>query len=168
MQQLRAQHLRFRAGALLVRPPPPLNPEAQLTRTRDNGFLRYWTLPNLPLFLLALPMLAILLTSTRAAASHALPHLDARPARLLLSMAVAQGILTVLTLLNHHVQVITRMSSAYPVWYIWLAAALAPAGESAGDLFGRSGRRYGRVIVRYMVVYASVQAVLFLCFLPPA
>lgn len=37
--------------------------------------------------------------------------------RLLRSLAAPQLILAALTFSKHHVQIITRMSSGYPVWY---------------------------------------------------
>lgn len=161
--------------------------------TRNTGFLRYWTLPNLPLFLLAFPMLTILLASSSTVIPQVLPSLSTLPARLLLSMSIAQALLALLTITSYHVQIVTRLASGYPVWYIWLAAALSPAkaegpggaggkGGGHGDKAGAggevgdervlrpglSGGRYGRGIVKYMVLYATVQGVLFCCFLPPA
>lgn len=83
-------------------------------------------------------------------------------------MALTQALLALLTLTSYHVQVVTRLASGYPVWYMWLAAALSAGGKGEGVLTGASGRRYGRVVVKYMVGYAAVQGVLFACFLPPA
>lgn len=171
--------------------------------TRNTGFFRYWTLPNLPLFLLAAPMLAIFLVSSSTVIPQVLPSLSTLPARFLLSMSIAQALLACLTITSYHVQVVTRLASGYPVWYIWLAAALSPAKtEASGDTEGKdggggdgdkagagavvddgigdkvgdggvlrpgeSGARYGRGIVKYMVLYATIQGVLFCCFLPPA
>ena len=140
-------------------------------------------------------MLTILLVSSSAVIPQVLPDLSSRPARLLLSMSIAQALLAFLTITSYHVQIVTRLASAYPVWYIWLAAALSPAspeasggdkpdgkdgGDGDGDKAGAgvgdgnvlppgvSGGRYGRGIVKYMVLYATVQGVLFCCFLPPA
>lgn len=130
-------------------------------------------------------MLAILAVSSYTTALQALPTVpSSRASRLLLSMAVSQGLLVFLTLTSYHVQIVTRLSSAYPVWYLWLASALSPLESEHGSpgsketpdsvlegsviLPGVSGRRYARAIVKYMVMYASVQGVLFLAFLPPA
>ena len=153
-----------------------------LTNARDCGFLRYWKLSNVPLFLLAAPMLTILSVSSYITLPQIRSH-STRPARLLLSLIIAQGALAVLTLTSYHVQIVTRLSSAYPVWYIWLAAALCPAysaarrdgsagrDEGAGELGldpGAPGQKYGLAIVTYMVLYATIQTVLFACFMPPA
>ncbi|RAK98570.1 DUF409 domain protein [Aspergillus ibericus CBS 121593] len=142
----------------------------------DNGFLRYWTLPNLPLFALASPMLAILVysffwtlnvescdTTKRAFPTGQLTD------RLLRSLATPQIILTVMVFFCNHVQIITRLSSGFPVWYVWIAALIVDshtASSSAKGHLKRSG--YGRIIVQYMVIYAAVQGVLFASFLPPA
>ncbi|SPO04794.1 related to GPI mannosyltransferase 2 [Cephalotrichum gorgonifer] len=153
----------------------------------NTGFLRYWTLPNAPLFLLAIPMLTILFVSSYTTSLQVLPSLStSRASRLFLSMSLAQALIALLTLTSYHVQIITRLSCAYPVWYIWLASALSPpdsepdskdqaqgesrgGGEDASILPpGASGRKYAGAIVKYMVMYASIQGVLFATFLPPA
>ncbi|KAK3333755.1 glycosyltransferase family 76 protein [Cercophora scortea] len=128
------------------------------------GFLRYWTLPNLPLFLLAGPMLVIL---TKSGMEHLTPggprpHVVDKPAEsarllaLVRSAAVAQVLLAVLAVSNYHVQIITRISSGCPLWYCWLADSLI------------SERKFASRVVMFMVIYASVQGALFSSFLPPA
>ena len=74
------------------------------------------------------------------------------------SMAAAQVALAVLALTSYHVQIITRISSGYPVWYWWVA----------GLLRSRASWHLGKGIAAFMVVYAMVQGVLFASFLPPA
>ncbi|PYH48365.1 DUF409 domain protein [Aspergillus saccharolyticus JOP 1030-1] len=144
----------------------------------DNGFLRYWTLSNIPLFVLAAPMLTILVASGRQAVTKELRELatsrvsaemqDTRQAqltdRLLRSLAVPQVVLAVLIFLKHHVQIVTRVSSGYPIWYIWVACLLLQTHSE------KEGRRdwKGKIIVKYMVGYAMIQGVLFASFLPPA
>ena len=76
---------------------------------------------------------------------------------ILRNLAVSQLMLVLLTLTTAHVQIITRISSAYPVW-IWYLAVLSRGGKAA--LF--------KTFVRFMVVYAMVQGGLFASFLPPA
>ncbi|KAI1178328.1 GPI mannosyltransferase 2 [Nemania sp. FL0916] len=130
------------------------------------GFLRYWTLSNIPLFLLAAPMLYIMAKSGTSFLSN--PYLvseDAKPgaaskdpAPLLRPMAVAQLILTALAITTYHVQIITRISSGYPLWYLWLAKLLSD-NKTAST---------GKNIVLFMVMYASIQGALFASFLPPA
>jgi phosphatidylinositol glycan class V len=132
------------------------------SRARHTGFLRYWTLSNLPLFLLATPMLLIL---TRSGVEHLTdrrvlvpgkPAESARLLSLLQSAAAAQVLLAVLAVTSYHVQIITRISSGYPLWYWWVAGCLI------------RGEKTGSRIVMFMVIYASIQGALFTSFLPPA
>lgn len=74
------------------------------------------------------------------------------------SMVVSQVILVVMTFTSYHVQIITRLSSGYPAWYWWVAACLSSPKT----------RKMGGGIVVFMVMYASIQAVLYASFLPPA
>jgi phosphatidylinositol glycan class V len=76
---------------------------------------------------------------------------------ILRNLAVSQLLLTLLTLTTAHVQIITRISSAYPVCLWYLSAQLE---EGTSPLAGN--------VVRFMVIYAIVQGGLFASFLPPA
>lgn len=133
---------------------------------KGNGFLRYWTVSNLPLFLLAAPMLTILIKSgidtIREASAKPSPKEPKdhgpRLRTMKISMAGAQVALAVLALTSYHVQIITRISSGYPVWYWWVAHRL----------HDREKPWSGRCIVVFMVMYAIIQGVLFASFLPPA
>ncbi|KAI1200134.1 GPI mannosyltransferase 2 [Nemania serpens] len=130
------------------------------------GFLRYWTPPNIPLFLLAGPMLYFLTKSAICFLSN--PYLLSDKvknaavsmdlAALISSMASIQLVLTALAVTNYHVQIITRVSSGYPLWYWWLANLLSDR-RTAGT---------GKNIVIFMIMYASIQGALFASFLPPA
>ncbi|EGY14243.1 GPI mannosyltransferase [Verticillium dahliae VdLs.17] len=130
------------------------------------GFLRYWTLSNLPLFLLAIPMLSIMMKSgvdvlrSPGGVGGSARQLNLRTGLLIRSMAASQVLLAVVALTNYHVQVITRLASGYPVWYIWVAGCLAGDKQGA-KVWG------GRVVV-YAVLYAMIQGALFSAFLPPA
>ena len=129
---------------------------------RNTGFLRYWTVPNIPLFLLAAPMLAVLtragveqLSSRRAPVADK-PAEGARLLAFLQSAAVAQVLLAVLAATSYHVQIITRISSGDPLWHWWLAGCLV------------RGEKTGYRVVMFMVIYAAIQGALFTSFLPPA
>ncbi|KAM0276047.1 hypothetical protein ACHAQH_007133 [Verticillium albo-atrum] len=130
------------------------------------GFLRYWTLSNLPLFLLAIPMLSIMIKSgvdvvrSPGGVGGSVRQLDLRTGVLVRSMAASQVVLAVMALSNYHVQVITRLASGYPVWYVWVAGCLAGDDQRAKVLGGR--------VVMYAVLYALIQGALFAAFLPPA
>ncbi|PYI06831.1 GPI mannosyltransferase 2 [Aspergillus sclerotiicarbonarius CBS 121057] len=142
----------------------------------DNGFLRYWTLSNLPLFALASPMLAILVYSSfwtlnvESGDTIQVCPTGQLTGRLLRSLATPQIILTVMVFFCNHVQIITRLSSGYPVWYVWVAALIVDGYTASPSAPKRhlDGSGYGQTIVQYMVIYAAVQGVLFASFLPPA
>ncbi|KAH7342948.1 GPI mannosyltransferase 2 [Rhexocercosporidium sp. MPI-PUGE-AT-0058] len=133
------------------------------------GFLRYWTVSNLPLFLLALPMFAILTTSGLWALNlnPSYRHGQSDKAQrtkegngaqqVVRNLAFTQLSLVILTLTTAHVQIITRISSAFPVW-LWYGSLASQDGRNM--LVGGC--------VRFMVVYALVQGGLYASFLPPA
>ncbi|KAH8599794.1 hypothetical protein B0O99DRAFT_668254 [Bisporella sp. PMI_857] len=106
------------------------------------GPFRYWTVSNIPLFLLATPMHVILIRSSVWAFEHnSLSSQNTKPeklssveivysqqskalrSRVLRNLAFSQLLLGALTLVAAHVQIITRISSAYPVW-MWYIASL--------------------------------------------
>ncbi|PYH64215.1 DUF409 domain protein [Aspergillus vadensis CBS 113365] len=139
----------------------------------DNGFLRYWTLSNVPLFALASPMLVILVYSAIWTLGPGFPT-GQLTGRLLRSLAAPQITLAVMVFFCNHVQIITRLASGYPVWYIWTATLImnrytSPSTASKRQLEKTNDQNgYWQIIVQYMVIYAAVQGVLFAAFLPPA
>ena len=174
-------------------------------RSRGTGFLKYWTLSNIPLFILATPMLCIMTESairyllliprniSQSGPSSAMAKSESNTASgpealnqtvlkemLLPRLSLPQLLLTVMVLTTYHVQIITRISSGYPVWYWWVASLSAPSntGEGNGDINEKNdgdgalkwlkGFRLQNIIVRFMVIYALVQGALFASFLPPA
>lgn len=72
------------------------------------------------------------------------------------NLAVSQTLLVVITLTTAHVQIITRMSSAFPVWVWYLAAG------------HNQNRPAAKHFVTFMVMYSIIQGGLFASFLPPA
>lgn len=78
--------------------------------------------------------------------------------------AVPQLALALLAVTSYHVQIVTRISSGYPLWYWWLASKII-----AGYDIKLAGCSIGvKVVVMWMVIYACLQAGLFAAFLPPA
>lgn len=158
------------------------------------GFLRYWTLSNAPLFALAAPMAFVLLgtgivalerTNLMAMVQDTLGKgkgsdkkapaettAQTRFVGFMFRFALPQVILATLALTSFHVQILNRISSGYPVWYIVLAIAIH------ADTSRLSAKKYGFFlgwltqhstwIVRAMVVYAIVQGGLYASFMPPA
>jgi GPI mannosyltransferase 2 len=160
----------------------------------EVGLFRYWTLNNLPLFLLAAPMLVVMLYTGFVALfkrpallapmaggtkvawaeemrlfNHALPR-----------FALPQLILAVMAATSFHVQIINRISSGYPVWYIILAMAInsSATAEQPTTKAERPSKKanYSSIlpsrslqwIVRSMAMYAIIQGGLYASFLPPA
>lgn len=149
----------------------------------------YWTISNLPLFVIAAPMIYMLLHSgvwawygdvsnTTSAAGGVQDESGAKITQLsstdpssvvaralAFRYAVPQMVLAVLALTTYHVQVITRISSGYPVLYWWLASLILRDQRSnwLGVEFNT-----GMLMTRWMIMYAVVQGGLFAGFLPPA
>ena len=82
-----------------------------------------------------------------------------------LRLAIPQIILATLALTIYHVQIITRLSSGYPVWYWWLASLILENRDTS--LMGKKWST-ACIISKWMVIYAIVQGGLFASFLPPA
>ena len=137
---------------------------------RNVGFLRYWTLSNLPLFALAGPILFCFWTSTIWAWSL---HDQGKDKDLpighivLRRLSIPSATLGVLAFTTYHVQVLTRLSSGYPVWDWWLAWEIVETQKQA-RAEGALRRNLGIWVVRWMVMYGVIQAALFASFLPPA
>ncbi|KAI5362258.1 Putative GPI mannosyltransferase 2 [Septoria linicola] len=152
----------------------------------DVGFLHYWTTSNLPLFTLATPMLAMLVgtgyialhptqLNTFASAVTASVKPEGSGSgdvfrHTMRRFALPQVVLAVLAFTSFHVQIINRISSGYPVWYILLAIAIrANTSEmrlGVGALnFLQSN---AELLARTCVIYAIVQGGLYASFLPPA
>lgn len=154
------------------------------SKRRHVGFLKYWTLSNLPLFLLAAPMLLIISFSSleiwawdmesapnnRRSGRYYEDNVETERAvkhsrRIVQRLAVPQMVLAILALTTYHVQIITRISSGYPVWYWWLTSMILDCRE-----FGLLGKTWNLAegISKWMVLYALTQGGLFASFLPPA
>ncbi|KAF2866932.1 GPI mannosyltransferase 2 [Massariosphaeria phaeospora] len=142
------------------------------------GFLRYWTLPNLPLFLVAAPMLWLLFESSvtvlRYPTSHlhiprTIPAADTQDLDtelcILPQLALPQLVLAIAAVTNFHVQIINRLSSGYPIWYFVIAQRMVKSHAIQND--GKKERLL-QWTVRGMIMYAMIQGMLFANFLPPA
>jgi len=163
--------------------------DRRLTRYRGVGFLKYWSFSNSPLFLVATPMLCILLCSGVWAWTANMPSVASQQiytallkddiplkrtnnaearitsSAILHRLAVPQIVLAALTLTTYHVQIVTRLSSGYPLWYWWLASMVLEDCEV--NLLGLKWRP-AKYTIRWMIMYAIIQGGLFASFLPPA
>ncbi|KAF2642614.1 GPI mannosyltransferase 2 [Massarina eburnea CBS 473.64] len=146
------------------------------------GLFRYWTLSNIPLFLLAAPMLCLLLQSSVAHlrySRHNLSGIDGQntdnknsdstqnrvPPDHLPQLALPQLVLAITATTSFHVQIINRISSGYPIWYLSVARWVSASNTRPSDLFSK---RSVQIVVRGMIMYAIIQGALFASFLPPA
>jgi phosphatidylinositol glycan class V len=139
--------------------------------SRNVGLFNYWTLSNFPLFLLATPMFALMSISGvwalryRLDKEHdpvkhrdtinALPPTTTFP--ILRNLGISQLMLALATLTTAHVQIISRISSAYPVW-LWYITASSREGNNL----------QAKYVVQFLVIYSVIQGGLFASFLPPA
>lgn len=139
---------------------------------RGVGLFRYWTLSNVPLFILAAPMLGLLIVSgwdvlKRPSGLARTPTAPGKQggdttSTLVFSMAASQVLLAALAITTYHVQIITRISSGYAVWYWWAAGCLLDGGADG------KRRALGARVVTFSILYAMIQGALFASFLPPA
>ncbi|KAF2707007.1 glycosyltransferase family 76 protein [Pleomassaria siparia CBS 279.74] len=144
------------------------------------GFLRYWTLSNLPLFLIAAPMMWLLVKSSvtvlrdrlhrpptsptvsQAATPAGLTPTDTRLC-VLPQLALPELALAIAAATSFHVQIINRLSSGYPIWYLTIAEHVMAETKTGTKNSGLS-----KWLVRGMILYCMVQGVLYASFLPPA
>lgn len=80
-------------------------------------------------------------------------------------LALPQLVLTITATTNFHVQIINRISSGYPVWYLMLATWISNQGVTPSEI---KNPKYSEYIIHWMILYAIVQSLLFANFLPPA
>ena len=148
------------------------------------GFLSYWTPGNIPLFLVAAPMLVILsatallvyskpnqmLASVNGGTNK--PSSKAEAAlftHVVSQLAIPQLILATMSLTSFHVQIINRISSGCALWYLILAIAVNDRRADRWEaIWGVLGGGRVELVVRLMVAYAIVQGGLYAAFLPPA
>lgn len=175
-----AQYLLVCTKSLLVSPMHELS--TRITPGRNVGLFRYWTLSNLPLFLIAAPILWLMLVSSvtvlrsyNHGPSYGL-HIPQgvgtiRPSRpfawvhSLPELALPQLVLAIAAITSFHVQITNRIASAYPTWYVMVAGWLV--SEQAKLSSAKSLHR-DQWIVRGLIIYALVQGMLYANFLPPA
>ena len=86
--------------------------------------------------------------------------------RALRAFAIIQLMIASAVLTSYHAQIINRLSSGYPLWYMWLSSVIVSAGESGTQ--ASKIRMVAKTIVRWMVMYSVIQGALFASFLPPA
>ncbi|CBX94368.1 similar to GPI mannosyltransferase 2 [Plenodomus lingam JN3] len=146
------------------------------------GFFRYWTASNLPLFVLAAPMLWLLIQSsvnilhtsfeqqplrTRGSTVNCDPtRMDSACAVVTVpELALPQLVLAIAAVTSFHVQIVNRIASGYPIWYITIAEMLTHGRRVTPN---QKTFLKGQGVVRGMIMYTLVQGMLYANFLPPA
>ncbi|KAF8504005.1 GPI mannosyltransferase 2 [Gautieria morchelliformis] len=131
------------------------------------GFLRYWTIQQLPNFLIASPVLFLLSFSSITHVSRVIPHvvsprLKSEPTTspivtfAVLPHAIHAFIFTCMLLFASHTQIILRLASSMPFTY-WSAARLFFEHPKCAKAW-----------VAWSVVWGAMNIVLWTVFLPPA
>ncbi|TFY79432.1 hypothetical protein EWM64_g4582 [Hericium alpestre] len=130
------------------------------------GFLRYWTLSQLPNILLASPVLALLFAFSLVHLYHAVPRLLRFSAvkrkpypfynESITPHAMHALVMSCAYLFASHTQIVLRQAAAMPLVY-WAAAWLVVEKP-----------RWGKVWVVWSVVWGAISVVLWTAFLPPA
>ncbi|KAF1809689.1 hypothetical protein P152DRAFT_422598 [Eremomyces bilateralis CBS 781.70] len=168
----------------------------------DVGFLHYWTVPNLPLFVMVAPALCLLIQSSMAAIRGELVFERSPISRekigkesrsggasdgvkkarkdddegqeiqkmVLARLAIPQLLLAVTAIMSYHVQIVLRLCSGYPLWYMAVALAVQGRWQLTLMVPFTTWRMVvpPKAIVMWMIIYAGVQAGLYGAFLPPA
>jgi len=88
--------------------------------------------------------------------------IDESESGVLPQLALPQIVLAAAAITSFHVQVINRLSSGYPIWYLAVADRVVTESSTKHE------KKLSQWIIRGMVLYAMTQGMLFACFLPPA
>ncbi|KAJ7497142.1 glycosyltransferase family 76 protein [Mycena latifolia] len=161
-----AAYLAFCAGpappaAWCARPLPLIYYYVQ-ERYWNQGFLRYWTLQQLPNFLIAAPpLLAISAFSIHHLRHWLTSRTAAAPHRAFLDPSIAPHAIYALAmcailLFASHTQIVLRLAASMPITY-WAAAWLLLEHP-----------KWGRAWVTWSVLWGTLSVLLWGAFLPPA
>ncbi|QLL34442.1 hypothetical protein HG536_0G03040 [Torulaspora globosa] len=129
------------------------------SRYWNCGFLRYWTLNNIPNFLIAMPNFVVMFYST-IYFTRIYPSFRVRPL-----VFVTQAFLIMIALFAH-VQIINRVSSFIPLHLWYLADRLLR--NSFREQHPVGDDKIVKGYIYWLAFWIPIQTVLFACFLPPA
>ena len=132
---------------------PPLLYKYAQSYYWGNGFLTYWTIPNIPNFLFAAPTIMLTLHSF-------LYFLLENPVKAILPIMIANICLLVGGIFWMHTQILTRISSSMPLLY-WLVACTLVSPNPPH-------KTYAKYVVTFIISWNLIQTSLFAAFLPPA
>ncbi|ANZ76472.1 BA75_04317T0 [Komagataella pastoris] len=117
----------------------------------NNGFLRYWTLNNVPNFLIGLPTVLVLLASV----FHRYRH----QGKLVTDLKLVTIVYLVLNVTCWHVQIINRVSNFIPI-NCWMLSEMI--------LDDSPQRKVALGVITYYIAWNLIQTSLYSSFLPPA
>ncbi|QLQ80361.1 hypothetical protein HG537_0D03620 [Torulaspora globosa] len=129
------------------------------SRYWNCGFLKYWTLNNIPNFLIAMPNFVVMFYST-IYFTRIYPSFRVRPL-----VFITQALLIMIALFAH-VQIINRISSFIPLHLWYLADRLLR--KSFNDQHTVGDDKIVKGYIYWLAFWIPLQTVLFACFLPPA
>ncbi|EDO18075.1 hypothetical protein Kpol_1045p62 [Vanderwaltozyma polyspora DSM 70294] len=127
------------------------------------GFLKYWTLNNIPNFLFAIPNIIVLSYST-IYFTKIYPLVNLTP------LVWITRTLVILLLFFAHTQIINRVSSFIPLHLWYLADRLVKntiiKKDDNEELKGDD--KIVKIYIYWLIIWIPLQTILFACFLPPA
>ncbi|SCU81848.1 LAFA_0C07536g1_1 [Lachancea sp. 'fantastica'] len=126
----------------------------------NNGFLRYWTLNNVPNFIIGLPNV-ITLWFSAIYFSHQYPCSNLKP------LVLITRLLLIILVLFAHIQIINRVSSFIPL-HLWYIAHRHNRLNSMKGKNIKGDDRLVRLYVIWIIFWLPLQTALFASFLPPA
>ncbi|CAI4056266.1 hypothetical protein SUVZ_02G1210 [Saccharomyces uvarum] len=125
------------------------------------GFLRYWTLNNIPNFLLAIPNI-IILTYSSIYFSKIYPSYNLKP------LVWITRSLVVMVCLFAHVQILNRIASFLPLHLWYLADRLVKTSGPEQMENPKGDDKIVKFYIYWLAFWIPLQTVLFAAFLPPA
>lgn len=125
------------------------------------GFMHYWTVNNIPNFLVALPTIVVLLYST-IYFSRIYPYFRLKP------LIITVQLLLITLIFFAHVQIINRASSFIPLHLWYMADRILKVSYKKEDTRPVGDDKIVKAYVYWLALWIPLQSVLFACFLPPA
>ncbi|CAI4037247.1 hypothetical protein SMKI_02G1150 [Saccharomyces mikatae IFO 1815] len=125
------------------------------------GFMKYWTLNNIPNFLLAVPNIIILIYSS-------VYFSEIYPFHNLKALVWIARALIVIVCFFAHVQILNRIASFLPLHLWYLADRLVKTSDQKKMENPKGDDRIVKFYIYWLVFWIPLQTVLFAAFLPPA
>ncbi|KAG7660802.1 GPI18 [[Candida] subhashii] len=115
------------------------------------GLFKYWTVNNIPNFLLVTPIIALNVYSIYYFYIHELPKY-----KRILSLVVVNGLIIIGGVFFWNTQILNRVTSFSPILYWTLAIEM------------RKGKKWVQYAMYYALMWNFIQSALFAAFMPPA